>query len=99
MTPPSTDVKGLNHAFQVRTELEPHWNSGNPRRSTVETIYVVCWVSEENRREGYRSVASVKLLGLTKTPVSLTVEASKYVVRKPLAFANLDVPPAVPKNK
>ncbi len=99
MTPLSTDVKGLNQGFQVRIELEPRWNSDNPKKSTFVPIYVVSWVSEQNRREGYGSVTSVKLFAPTKTLVNLRVEDSDYILRKPLAFTDLDILLAVPKSK
>lgn len=85
------DVRGLNRDCQFRIEPETYWNAANPKKKTTFIpIYDVYWVSEQNRRDGGGSVASVVLFAPTKRLVSLRVEESKYILRKPLAFTNLD---------
>jgi hypothetical protein len=94
------DVNGLNRDCQVRVELDSYWNGDNAGKKTpFVPIYYVYWVSEQNRRDGYGSVASVRLFAPTKTLVSLSVDESKYILRKPLVFTNLDVLLAEPKSK
>lgn len=86
------DVQGLNRNCQIRIEPESYWNAANPKKKTTFVpIYDVYWVSEENRRDGQGSVASVKLFAPTKTLISLRVEDSKYILRSPLVFTNLDL--------
>ncbi|MCW5555665.1 MAG: hypothetical protein KIS67_26345 [Verrucomicrobiae bacterium] len=86
------DVAALHRDCQIRVEPESYWNAANPKKETTFVpIYDVYWVSEENRRDGQGSTASVKLFAPTKTLISLRVEESKYILRSPLVFTNLDL--------
>ncbi len=88
----SMDVGGLNRDCTVRVELNDFWNNANSeKKTTFIPMYVVSWFSPENVREGVGAAASVQLFAPTKTLISLRVEDSKYILRKPLAFTNSDV--------
>jgi len=85
----SMDVKGLNRDCEVHIVPDRYWNAGKPSKKTFVPIYDIYWLSPKNRAEGYGGVALVKLFTPTKTLVSLRVEESKYILRKPLVFTNL----------
>jgi hypothetical protein len=87
----SMDVAALNRDCTVRIELNEFWNNANSRKKTTFIpMYVVSWLSPENVREGVGHAASVQLFAPTKTLISLKVEESQYILRKPLVFRNLN---------
>jgi hypothetical protein len=85
----SMDVNGLNRDCQLRIEPNSYWNSG-VKKGMFVPIYDVFWISPQNKGEGFGNVASVTLFAPTKTLVSLRVQDSRYILRKPLVFTNLD---------
>ena len=85
----SMDVAGLNRDCRVRIRTNAFWNAGL-KRGTFVPIYDVSWISPQNRAEGYGDAASVSLFAPTRTLISLCVEESKYILRKPIVFTNLD---------
>jgi hypothetical protein len=96
----SMDVAGLNRDCQVRIEPERYWNNLNPKKgATFIPIYDVCWRSKEELQRNYGSAASVKLFLPTQTLVSLRVEESKYILREPLIFTNLNELLTGPQSK
>ena len=84
------DVQALNRDCRMHIELD---SFANPSKRTTKFVplYFVYWQSQKNITEGHSSVASVKLFAPTKTLVSLCVEDSKYILRAPIVFTNLDV--------
>lgn len=56
------------------------------RKTSFVPVYSVSWVSTA---AGSSTKASVRLLAPTRTLLSLRVEESKYILRKPLQFTNL----------
>jgi hypothetical protein len=84
------DVTSLNRDGVVRIEPESFANQGLKRTGKFVPIYFVYWQSPKNRTDGYGSAASVKLFAPTKTLMSLRVEDSKYILRPPLVFTNLN---------
>ena len=87
----SMDVAGLNRDCLVRVAPEQYWNEANPKkRTTFVPIYDVVWRSPEQLRENFGMVAAVRLFAPTKALLSLSVEESTYILRKPLVFTNLD---------
>jgi hypothetical protein len=83
------DVESLNRECRVQIKPDPFANR-DPGRGKFVPIYFVSWQSPQNRAEGYGDVASVKLFYPSKTLISMRVEASKYILRPPLVFTNLD---------
>lgn len=83
------DVEGLNRDCELHVEPERYYNGIKVEEGIFVPIYQVYWVSPQNRAEGYGDVATVTLLAPTKTLMSLRVEDSKYILRKPLVFTNL----------
>ncbi len=85
----SMDVAGLTRDCFVRSEPEWWSNSINPSNQvSFIPIYRVGWYRNTNRVG--EDAASVMLLLPTKTLISLRVEDSKYILRKPLVFTNLN---------
>ena len=84
------DVDGLNTNCTVKVNPNPYWNAGLPQKGTFVPIYDVFWLSSKNRAENYGDTAFVSLFLPTKTLISLNVRDSKYILRKPLIFTNLD---------
>jgi hypothetical protein len=90
----SMDVNGLNRDCVAHVALSPSWNDldklgDKPRGPTFVPIYFVWWTSAINRTDGYGCVASVELYLPTKSLIALGVDDPKYILRKPLVFANL----------
>lgn len=90
----SMDVKGLNRDCKAHVALSPFWNGlsrlgEKPQRQFVP-IYFVWWTSRTNDLEGHGNVAYVEFFTPTKTLLQLSVSDSKYILRRPLAFTNLD---------
>jgi hypothetical protein len=86
----SMDVKELDSNCVVRIEPDPYWNAGLIKKGNFVPIYDVFWISAKNRAKGYGDTAFVSLFLPTKTLISLRVEDSRYILRKPLVFTNLD---------
>jgi hypothetical protein len=90
----SMDVKGLNRDCKTHVALSPYWNGldrlGQKPRKNFVPIYFVWWTSPKNDTEGYGDVACVEFFSPTKKILQLTVRDSKYILRKPLVFTNLD---------
>jgi hypothetical protein len=94
LTAASMDVKGLNRDCKAHIALSPFWNGlahlGEMPQKRFVPIYYVWWTSPENDQEGHGSVASVELYAPTKKLLQLSVSNSKYILRTPLIFTNLD---------
>ncbi len=86
----SMDVDGLNRACTVQIVPNKYWNSGLQKKGQFVPIYDVFWLSSKNRAENYGDTAYVSLFAPTKTLISLNVRDSKYILRRPLVFTNLD---------
>jgi hypothetical protein len=84
------DVDALNRDCTVRIEPERSWNRGL-KKGTFIPIYDVAWLSPKNVREGFGDIARVCLFLPGKSLVDLSVRDSKYILREPLSFTNLDV--------
>ncbi len=81
----SMDVNGLNRDCNVY--LRPTGVIGQGATARFLPLYWVYWTKgSENEIK-----ASVELFLPTKTLVQLRVEDSKYILRKPLVFTNLDL--------
>jgi hypothetical protein len=85
LTAASMDVAGLNRDCDL--QIHPLMLYGSGTNASFVPIYSVAWKSWTDR---IRSVASVELFLPTKTLVGLTVDDSRYILRKPLEFTNLD---------
>ena len=81
----SMDVEGLNRDCKLHIRPAAITGVGDARRFLP--LYSVYWTRGP---EGYGSVAYVEIFLPTKTLVELRVEDSKYILRKPLQFTNLD---------
>jgi hypothetical protein len=91
------DVEALNRDCVVEIRPNPYWNAGM-RRGMFVPIYDVHWKSERNIAERYGDVAYVKLFAPTRTLVSLNVRESRYILREPLVFTNLNELLATPRK-
>jgi hypothetical protein len=80
----SMDVEGLNRDYNLYFHPTLIWGRRGELRFLP--LYSVCWAMGL----GYESKASVDLFLPTKTLVGLHVEDSRYILRKPLQFTNLD---------
>lgn len=87
----SMDVNALNRECQVRVEPEPYWNARLSDRSKFLPVYLVSWSLRGNAVEGHGDAALVAVFTPTKKLMSLRVEESRYILREPLSFTNLDV--------
>ena len=84
------DVNALNRDCQVHVELDKFANENLRKTGKIVPIYFIYWQSLQNRKEGYGDVASVTLFAPTKTLMSLRVEDTKFILRPPLHFTNLN---------
>ncbi|HWY31035.1 MAG TPA: hypothetical protein VNX46_09785 [Candidatus Acidoferrum sp.] len=102
LTATSMDIKGLNRDCKLHIALSPFWNGlthlGEKPQNQFVPIYFVWWTSLQNDLQGHGDVAYVELYVPTKTLLQLCVSDSKYILRQPLAFTNLDsfMPGAAP---
>lgn len=92
------DIQRLNKDCLVKAEPDRFWNGKLNSTNAFVPIYWVSWRSPENIRAGYGNVASVRMFLPTKTLITLRVEESKYNLRQPLVFTNLNTLLAEPKN-
>jgi hypothetical protein len=81
----SMDVKALDRDCNVH--IDAYTPEGGGGQNFV-TVYWVYWV--KGGEEGHGSVATVELLGPTKTIRQLRVERPEYILRKPLEITNLE---------
>ncbi|MGA3282936.1 MAG: hypothetical protein ABSD57_00565 [Verrucomicrobiota bacterium] len=81
----SMDVNGLNRDCNVY--IRPSGVTGQGATARFLPLYWVYWAPGP---DGFGSKASVGLFLPTKTLLDLRVEDSKYILRKPLQFTNLD---------
>ena len=82
----SMDVSQLN--ADCNLHIHPTALNGQGAEAHFLPVYWVFWTKGA---EGHGSVASVELFAPTKTLMQLRVEDSKYILRKPLLFTNLDL--------
>lgn len=86
------DVQSLNRDFDVRVAINGYWNNVNmgelPKRKFTP-IYIVSWLTKGKPHYSAGGGASVELFLPTKTLLSLSVEDSKYILRRPIEFTNL----------
>jgi hypothetical protein len=87
------DVKGLNRDYNLRINVDPYWNNikmGQLPKGKFTPIYYVSWLTKGKKAYSAGGGAEVQLFLPTKTLLQLTVDKSKYILREPLAFTNLD---------
>jgi hypothetical protein len=92
----SMDVQGLNR--DLRLVVKPDSISHRPERGTFLPVYRVSsckkWKSTPgfnySNKPEWEPVASVRVFVPTKTLMELRVEDSKYILRAPVVFTNLD---------
>jgi len=88
----SMDVAGLNRDCVMHAAPAPHWNRfrlNTPfTNATFTPIYYVYWIPRQTTNG--IAAAGVELFAPDKTLLSLRIEDPKYILRKPLHFANLD---------
>lgn len=80
----SMDVSGLNQDYPHLVHPTLVWGSRGELRFVP--LYWISW----SHKYGETSTAYVEVFLPTKTLVQLRVEDSKYILRKPLVFTNLD---------
>jgi hypothetical protein len=80
----SMDVAGLNR--DCRLIVEPYGYFPSPGGKFVP-IYLVAWVRHDLQ---YGATASVIIFTPANKLLSLRVEDSRYILRKPLIFTNLN---------
>jgi hypothetical protein len=93
------DVEALNKECLIRISTEAAISKGKSRSKMFVPIYTVSWRSPEKRTRTFGNVASVKLFTPTKTLMSLRVLDSKYILRAPLIFTNLNVLLSIPRER
>jgi hypothetical protein len=89
----SMDVKALNRDCSIRIA------AFTPAGKKGENFVPVYWVDWVKGKEGEGAVASVELFEPTKTVRQLHVTESKYILRRPLQFTNLDSLLSEPKKQ
>jgi len=95
----SMDVEGLNRECELHIEPDRYWNAGMRKKKTFVPMYEVYWLSPRNKAEHYGDVALVVLFAPTKTLIDLSVRESKYILRRPLEFTNLNELLSQPKKR
>jgi len=93
LTAASMDVNALN--TDCNLHIHPTALNGQGAEAHFLPVYWVFWTKGA---EGHGSMASVELFAPTKTLMQLRVEDSKYILRKPLQFTNLDLLLSGPKQ-
>jgi len=90
----SMDVDGLNRDCTLHIAVSPIWNGlaklGSKPRKRFVPIYYVWWTSGAQSAEGSGDVAHVELFAPANRLLQLSVRDPKFILRKPLAFTNLD---------
>jgi hypothetical protein len=92
LTTAGVDVPGLNRECKAQVAVSPHWSGlsklGNTPTKDYAPIYYVWW-TPPNGGEKFGG-ANVELFLPTKKLLQLDIHESKYVLRKPVVFTNLD---------
>jgi hypothetical protein len=90
MTAAHMDIDSLNRECALKVQIDPFANKDPKNKEYFVPIYEINWLSAKNQHQGFGSVASVKVFAPTKTLMSLRVLDSKYILRDPLLFTNLN---------
>lgn len=92
LTVAGVDVPRLNRECKAQVAVSPHWSGlgklGNAPTRDFAPIYFVWWTPYDDRVKF--GGASVELFLPTKKLLQLDVRESKYVLRNPVVFTNLD---------
>jgi hypothetical protein len=92
LTTAGVDVPGLNRDCKAQVAVSPHWSGlsklGNTPTKDFAPIYYVWWTPYDDRVKF--GGADVELFLPTKKLLQMGIHESKYVLRKPVVFTNLD---------
>jgi len=82
---------GVLH-IELSTDMLPGFEESQEKktRTKISPIYYVSWLSKGKVQPSAGSLASVELYLPTKTLLQLNVYDSKYILRPPLMFTNLE---------